>query len=174
MDQVGEIAFSQSFNDLECRAVVHLAEEESLLLEVRILRDGEVLWTRCGEKEPEDEWAFGCWDDGPGVPCFFSDIDGDGQPEMLAPVPKSDLSPRVYRIFRWDGRQLIFLRKAALMDDGAGEFVWSEPDPEKDTQIKWVDSFENDVAQVVHCRRATTSRRSLSLVPSRRGFVEAS
>lgn len=174
MNQLGEIVFSQSFDGLECQAVVRQMMEDAVLLELRILQDGALVWSRLSEELPEDDWAFGCWEDGPGLPCLFDDLDGDGLPEMLAPVPKSDLSPTVYRVFAWNGKELVLLRRESLMADGSGEFVWSTPDPEQDTQITWVDSFAQGVAQVVRCRRATTSRQTMTLVPSRRGFVEAS
>ena len=173
MDQPGEIAFSQTRDDLECRAVVASSDDEQTIYEIQILRDGEVAWSCLGTGEPEDDWAFGCWIDGPGLPCLFADIDNDGKPEMLATVPKSDLSPTVYRVFGWDEQKLHFKKRSSLVDDGTGEFVWTDCDPDEDAQLKWVDAFEGDLGLIVHQRRATLSRRTLTLVPSRRGFVAA-
>lgn len=173
MEKVGETVFAQSFGELECRAVVFAVDEDQTLLELNITEGDTVRWSRKSAELPEDDWAFGCWLDGPAFPCLFVDLDHDGKPELLVPVPKADLSPTVYRVFRWDGQQLSLIRKSALIADSSGEFVWTTPDPEQDSQIKWVDTFEDGVARVIHQRRATTSHRTMTLAPSKRGFAEA-
>ncbi len=173
MEKVGDTVFAQKFEDLECRAVVSSRDDEQTLLELSITQGDSLLWSRVSAELPEDDWAFGCWYDGPGVPCFFADLDGDKKPELMVPVPKADLDPTVYRIFRWDGEQLILLRRSALLQDKTGEFVWTAPEIDEESQIKWVDSIQGDVAQIVHRRRVTTSLRTLNLVPSKRGFAEA-
>jgi hypothetical protein len=174
MPKVGDIAFRQAWGDTECRAVVTEADNFETFARVDVLVDGELVWSSPRVELNDDDWAFGNWSDGSGVPCLFDDVDGDGRPEMLALVPKADLSPTVFRVFAWNGRELILSRKASLLRDKRGRFVWTQADPEEIAQVVWVDYFQDGQAEVVHRRRATTSRRSVKLKPVAAGFAEVS
>lgn len=95
-----------------------------------------------------DPFAFGAWFDGVGLPEWFGDLDGDQQPELLAAVPKADVSPTRFRVFRWTGSELNHLRTAALVRREDGVFAWN-PEPSLSDGLSWIETFkENAQAEV--------------------------
>lgn len=170
--KVGDKPFSAVWKDVECRVEVIQAEGFETLARLDVLVDGTLQWSSPKSTNPQDDWAFGDWSDGSGMPCLFDDIDGDGRPEVVAMVPKADLSPTVFRVFRWNGHELSLLRKGSLIRNDRETFVWTEQAPEEITQVAWIDYFEGGQAEIVHHRRATVSRRTSVVKPAKNGFVE--
>lgn len=171
LPKVGDVVFDKAWGETSCQAELIEVEDLESYARVRILESGAVRWESPRVESNDEDLSFGTWYDGNGLPCVFEDIDGDGRPEMLASVPKADLTPTVFRVFRWDGQSMTLLRREALLRDESGAFVWSELDPDDEDQRVWIDYFENDVAHVVHRRRATVSRSTLQVKPSAKGFV---
>jgi|GEM_PF-1462680 len=109
-------------------------------------KDGKLLWQSPKSDNSDDPYAFGSWDFGESLPEVLADIDGDGQAEMLAPAPASDVSPVYYRIFGWNGHRLIPRRPAVLMcsREKRYRFVWVNPYPGGGTEGCWVSSLHPD------------------------------
>ena len=170
--KVGDVAFDQIWRGTACQAVLVEVDEVESYAQVTISRNDSVLWSSPKVELNDHDFAFGSWYDGNGLPNLFDDIDGDGHPELLASVPKGDLTPTVFRVFRWDGQTLSLLRKSSLLRDGNGDFVWTEVDPQDESQMTWIDYFEDGLAQVVRRRRATISRSTVMVKAVPRGFVE--
>jgi hypothetical protein len=170
--KVGDLAFGQVWRDSTCQALLVEVDDVESYAQVTISQNGSVLWSSPKVEFHDHDFAFGTWYDGNGLPFLFDDIDGDGQPELLATVPKGDLTPTVFRVFRWDGQTLSLLRKSSLLRDHNGDFVWTEVDPQDESQLIWIDYFEDGLAQVVHRRRATISRSTVMVKAVPRGFVE--
>lgn len=170
--QLGEVVFDQSHGEIRCHAVVRSAEDWEHRADVILSSPAGQLWTSA--QRPQEEYAFGVWAEGSGLPCLFTDVDGDGHTELLAPLPKSDLSPTVFRLFRWypDTRELTLLRQASLLRDPHGVFRWEEFDPDDPGQVVWVDLFENGQALIVHRRKATVSHRYAGYQWSAQGLQE--
>ena len=173
LPKLGDIAFAQTWRGIECQAVVDAVEAGECYAQLRLIEEGKLLWSSPKVESHEDDMAFGAWNDGSGAPCLFDDIDGDGRPEVLAYFPKGDLTPTVYRVFRWDGQQLRLVKKSSLVRNESGAFVWTEVDLEDTSPMAWIDYFDQGLAQVVHRRRATFSHSSLLLKPNAAGFAEA-
>jgi len=103
-------------------------------------KDGRLLWQSPVSRNSDDPYAFGSWDFGESLPEVLADIDGDGQAELLAPAPSSDVSPVYYRIFGWNGHRLVPRRPAVLMcsREEPNRLVWVNPYPGDGTQGCWV------------------------------------
>jgi len=123
-------------------------------------KDGRLLWQSPVSMNSDDPYAFGSWDFGESLPEVLADIDGDGQAELLAPAPTSDVSPVYYRIFGWNGHRLIPRRPAVLMCSRRerDRFVWVNPYPGDGTEGCWVSSLH----PVDSSREAVAELTSLS------------
>ena len=106
--------------------------------------NGQLLWQGPKVEDTENPYIFGRWDFGESMPEALIDIDNDGQAELLAPSPTSDVSPIYYRIFSWNGRRLVNRRPAVLMRSkkDLNHFIWVNPYPGDGTQGSWVSSLE--------------------------------
>jgi hypothetical protein len=173
LPKVGDVVFDRVWNQTACRAVLSEVDGLDCYAQVQIIENGAAVWSSPKVDVNTNELAFGTWVDGSALPCLFDDIDGDGHPEMLAAMPKADLSPTVFRVFRWDGHSLTIVRKSSLSRNENDDFVWADADPEQEGQLVWIDDFDNGQAQIVHRRRATISRRALVVKPVAGGFTEA-
>lgn len=174
LPKVGDLVFSQSWRDLTCQAVLVEVEELESYAQVSILKDGVTLWASPRVATNDLELSFGTWADGNGLPILFDDIDSDGQVELIAMVPKADMTPTRYRLFRWDGQRPVLLRTASLVRDENAAFRWTEVDPEDESPMIWIDYFESGLAYLVQRRRATFTRSSVAVKPTASGFLEAS
>jgi hypothetical protein len=172
LPKIGDVAFEQAWGDLVCQAVLVEVEELESYAQGRILQNGTARWSSPRVETNDGDLSFGTWADGNGLPVLFDDIDGDGQVEMVAMVPKADMTPTRYRIFRWDGHSLMLLRRASLVRQEGGEFRWTEVDPEDESPKIWVDYFEGHTAHLVQRRRATYSRSSMQVKSFPDGFLE--
>ena len=169
---VGDVVFDKAWGDASCQALLTEVEDLESYAQVRILEGGALRWSSPRVESNDQELSFGTWYDGNGLPCVFEDIDGDGHPEILASIPKADLTPTVFRVFRWDGQSLSLVRRSSLVHQDKGAFCWTEDEPDDDQSCAWIDYFEDGVAHVVHRRRATVTRRTVPVKPSAKGFVE--
>lgn len=174
LPEVGQIDFSQTCGETECRAVLIEVDEYQSYARVEILESGQVVWSSPPVDRNDHDLAFGTWYDGNGLPCWFGDIDGDGKIEMLASVPKADMTPTRFRVFRWSDGELTLLRKEALLWTDADNFAWSDFDPDDEGPLAWIDFFQDGEAHIVHRRRATVTRRTALLEPNRAGFSASS
>jgi len=103
---------------------------------------------------------------------FWGDIDADGKPELLAPLPKGDLSPPLFRIFRWTGEDLLFLKKRALLAVGDGKFEWATLG-EESVEADWIESFPNGKAEVLSLREGHLKRELIDFQPGKDGIQKA-
>lgn len=173
--KVGDLVFEGRWRDTICQARLIEVDEMESYAQLSLIDDGTIVWSSPKVDRNDHELAFGTWYEGNGLPLSFDDIDGDGFPELLAPVPKADLTPTEFRVFRWDGHQLQLVRKAALVrsDEDSDGFSWTEVDPEEFGPLVWIDDLEGAIAHVVHRRRATVTRRTLSVAATPTGFAAA-
>jgi len=119
--------------------------------------DGTLLWHSPPSESIDDPYAFGSWDFGESLPEVLIDIDGDGQAELLAPAPASDVSPVFYRIFGYNGRALVARRPGVLLRSRRNpqRFIWVNPVPKDRPVQTWVSRLEpggspmEAIAQVV-------------------------
>ncbi len=132
-------------------------------------KDGKLLWQSPKSDNSDDPYAFGSWDFGESLPEVLADIDGDGQAELLAPVPASDVSPVYYRIFGWNGHRLVPRRPAVLMcsREETNRFIWVNPYPGDGTEGCWVSSLH----PVDSNREAVAELTSLSPEGAKMGRV---
>ena len=68
--------------------------------------------------------------------------------ELIAPLPKGDLSPQLFRIYRWTGDDLLYLKKRCLIQSSSGNYVWSSRGGEFE-EGSWVETFEDGKAEIV-------------------------
>lgn len=144
---LGETVFEQSWKGYSARAQVTKLDEDEYWVCVEISSGGQPLWSSPALEDNHHPFAFGAWFDGIGLPEWFSDVDGDGQPELLAPVLKADLSPTIFRLFRWDGNQLRHIRNASLLWDGGESLRWAPPGG-LEVGMGWLDYFDKGVGHL--------------------------
>lgn len=100
-----------------------------------------LLWEGPATADPENPLVFGSWHFGISLPEVAADIDGDGNIELLAPAPVSDVSPVWFRILRWTNGRFSPVRQAVLLEspNQPGTFPWSQSKANGGT---WISSFE--------------------------------
>jgi len=101
--------------------------------------EGKRLWEGPRVTDSENPLMFGVWEMGESLPELVADIDDDGQWELVAPAPRSDVSPTFFRVFRWKNNSFVPARCAALMENAAekGLFTWTM---EMSGEGTWVDA----------------------------------
>lgn len=164
MLEVGEVVFEGESDGVKVRATVTEVVEMGGVVTVEI---GD--WSSTPSEDPEDPNGFGLWFEGEGVPQWFGDLDGDGHPELIAPVPQADIGPTTFRVFRWTGSALEFLRKGAVFRDVSGKFVWVE-EPMFFEDVAWVESLGQE-AEVCSFIGQELLRKSAELEIVLKGFV---
>lgn len=168
--KVGDSVFASNWEGLELTATVVKVEDEEFWVEVSLAGTHAAKEWEAGEVSSNfDTFAFGAWNEGPGLPIWWGDLDGDGKPELLAPCPKGDLSPPLFRIFRWTGDDLLFLQKRMLVSDDAEEFVWAKLDDDEASSI-WIESFSGDRAEVLTLGASELRRDFITVEPTLDGF----
>ena len=172
--EIGDVVFQGEFEELSLIARVSQVENDEFwaTLELKGSPAAEG-WQADSVNDNFDVFAFGIWMDGPGLPVWWGDLDLDGKPELLAPLPKGDLSPTVFRIFRWTGEDLLFLKKRVLIEDAKGHFQWTPPGDEAE-EATWVETFVQGRAEVFSSKGGKLSRELLDLAPSKTGFQQVS
>lgn len=171
LPKLGDEVFSATWNDLTASCVVATFDEEGYYCQLVISDSSGPLWKSEPATDPFESTAFGSWFDGCGIPEWFGDLDNDGKPELLAPVPKGDLSPTIYRTFRWTGGEMLFLRKRALLEDEQVEesFVWGQISDEY-TDGVWIEHFNDGRGEVVSMLEGVVRSKKIRLKPSANGF----
>lgn len=147
LPKLGETVFEQSWKAYSVQAKVTRLEEDEYWVCVELQSGGQTLWSSPPVDDNHNLLAFGAWFDGIGLPEWFSDVDGDGQPELLAPFLKADLSPTIFRVFRWDGNQFKHARNASLVWDG-GELVRWAPPGGLEIGVGWLDYFDKGIGHL--------------------------
>jgi hypothetical protein len=168
--KVGDTVFSAQDGDISVTAKVTRFEDDEYWAELQFMGTHSAEeWHANTVNDNFDVFAFGVWMDGPGLPVWWGDIDGDGKPELLAPLPKGDLSPPIFRIFRWTGEDLLFLKKRALVSAGKGTFAWAQLGDEA-VETDWVESFENGRAEVLSLKDGHLERELIDFKPTKEGI----
>lgn len=151
-------------------AIVRESSEHGYFASLTVRENNDSKWHSEECRDPSETFAFGSWFDGSGLPVFWGDIDQDGKPELLAPLPKADLSPTVYRIFRWTGEELLFLKKRCLVGVDDNRFHWTAPEVTPD-ECTWIDHFyQNRNVEVVKLTSSDVSRGNVTVEPTKDGF----
>ncbi|HIB67215.1 MAG TPA: hypothetical protein EYO33_19435 [Phycisphaerales bacterium] len=145
---VGEVVFQASEAGLELTATVSKRTDEGFFATLAVSQESGKVWESEDVNDPFDTFAFGVWFDGAGLPVLWRDIDGDGKIELIAPLPKGDLSPQLFRIYRWTGDDLLYLKKRCLIQSSSGNYVWSSRGGEFE-EGSWVETFEDGKAEIV-------------------------
>lgn len=88
--------------------------------------DGTLLWEGPKEKAEANPYVFSSLDTGVSMPELLIDFDHDGNIEMLAPEPQSDVRPTYFRKLRWRETYFEPLLSNALMrqSPGSDRFIW--------------------------------------------------
>jgi hypothetical protein len=78
----------------------------------------KIIWFSSVTKDTSHEFAFGNWNMGESMPQITGDIDGDGAIELVVPAARSDVSPPLFRIFRWENKSFVFKFSKVLAGPG--------------------------------------------------------
>lgn len=155
--KIGDTVFIATQDGLTARAAVNKITDEGYYAILSVEDESGAIWESEEAGDPFDTFAFGVWFDGSGLPVLWLDIDGDGKLELLAPLPKGDLSPPLFRIYRWTGDSLLYLKKRALTKSSSGNFVWSSISGDF-VEGSWVDSFNKGKAEIVTLKNDDVSQ----------------
>lgn len=99
-----------------------------------------VLWTGPMEKSLENSYVYFKSHFGSSLPQLLMDIDNDGQMELLAPEPQSDVSVTFFRRLRWKNEAFRALASSALLwkDETKPVLTWQDEEASYGT---WVSKF---------------------------------
>lgn len=172
--KVGDVVFQAEHNGISVLARVSKVESDEYWAELEFSGNPEAeKWKAEVTSDSMDVYAFGVWMDGSGLPVYFGDIDGNGKPELLATVPKGDLSPTTFRIFRWTGDNLLFVKKRSLVSLD-GEFHWVQL-KEETSAGPWIERFEPDGrAEILALNGEDLQRETVAVEPTAQGFRRVS
>lgn len=101
----------------------------------------KTIWSSPVTKDPTLQFAFGNWNMGESMPQIAGDIDGDGAVELVVPAARSDVSPPLFRIFRWEKQSFIFKFSKALAGPGkeGGKVSWTATPGKSDFWVEeWI------------------------------------
>lgn len=171
--KVGDVVFTSESGGVVAEAVVSRHTDEGYFAKVVVKKGGEMLWESGYASDPGESFAFGAFFDGVSLPAMWQDIDNDGKPELLAPMGKGDISPTIFRIFRWTGEELHFVKRRCLIKHSDAEYRWMSFD---DTPLEcvWVDFLDRDgKADIVGVDDSGVKRESFMLKPTAEGFQVA-
>lgn len=174
--KVGDIVFTAERDGVVAEASVSRVVDEGFFAEVSIKKGGEVLWESGYVAESHETFAFGTWFDGSGLPVIWSDIDEDGKLELVAPTPKGDLSPTVFRVYRWTGEELVFVKRRSLIQNEQGTgFRWASWDEIPDECV-WLDSVDRsgEAERVSLGNSGTVTRDKIQVELAESGFKVSS
>lgn len=167
--KVGDIVFDQPWQESALKAVITKVDDEGFWTELRFQAGEATVWTSPAVEHNLLPFAFGAWFDGVGLPEWFGDVDNDDSPELLAPIPKADIAPTVFRVFRWNGTELALLGISTLIQQEPGQFRWAAP-TEFEGDLTWVDGFENGNARISSYQDEQLNTSHAELVPVKSGF----
>ncbi len=116
--------------------------------QLRVLNgQGKPIWEAPKTKNVGQPFAFGSWPYGVTGIEWLGDIDGDKKIELLAPRPISDVSPKTYLRYRWNGKAFISLGPKMLLESpiGSGRFLWKDPvEWDGSSALSWVMTLSGD------------------------------
>lgn len=139
--KLGDVVFTAECDGVVAEAIVSRLTEEGYFADLTVKKGGEVLWTSGYVSDPSETFAFGVWFEGQGLPVLWHDVDNDSKTELVAPSPKGDISPTVFRIFRWTGDELVFVKRRCLILESEGSYRWTSWDDIPDECV-WIDSVD--------------------------------
>jgi len=111
--------------------------------------DGSLLWKGPKEKDESNPYIFSYLDTGFSLPVLLEDIDNDGNMELLAPEPQSDVRPTYYRKLRWSGTYFEPLLSSALMlsSTDLNRFIWKVTQKSDGTWISKLAPYRSGLAK---------------------------
>jgi hypothetical protein len=106
---------------------------------------GKALWQGPVPKDFGDRAAFVSGPAGTTHLQVAGDLDGDGKGEVVAQEMQSDVRVPHFRVLRWNGRGLAFVRSQGLVETPprSGHFVWVV---DQTPRSRWVGEFKRIVA----------------------------
>ena len=113
---------------------------------------GKAIWEGPKATQTDQPFAFGSWPYGVSGLEWLGDIDGDKKIELLAPRPISDVSPKTYHRYRWNGKAFVSLGPKMLLESpiGSGRFLWKDPvEWDGSSPLSWVMTLSGDPKQKV-------------------------
>lgn len=101
----------------------------------------ELIWSGPENDKTIDPYVFGSWDYGSSIPELIGDIDSDGNIELVAPEPVSDVRPVKFKIFRWDQKAFRFLFCKSLVENprSSAKYPWCET---MQYSGRWISEFK--------------------------------
>ncbi len=171
----GELLFSQDCGDLTAVAIARSVDDYGVWTEVVIKQGGAIRWSSPKTEDPEDALAFGVWFDGPALPQWFGE-DLEGRVVLLAPRPKSDISPPIFRFLLFESNTVTLLDEGAYLAE-PGSLVFSlvaSSDLEGlDKAGRWLETFDVDKVSVTIVKdNSLPSRETASLKTVSRKCIE--
>lgn len=105
-------------------------------------KSGRVIWRGPEITDTSDPKLVGSLLWGESEIQTIADIDGDGKLELMVAVPRSDLRPAVYSIWRWNGKAFEYLRKKCLISaQNENVLPWKDLPQNYGDNVHWVDKF---------------------------------
>lgn len=89
--------------------------------------------------DPKKLW-LGSWHFGMSSVSLVQDLNQDGQIDLLAVVPQSDVRPVSWRFFSWMGQGFVFVESGYLLESQPGVFDWTAEVQDRQT---WVHQLTN-------------------------------
>ena len=126
---------------------------EGYLGQLKVLDgQGKLIWQGPKVQNVGQPFAFGSWPYGVTNIEWLGDIDGDKKIELLSPRPISDVSPKTYQRYRWNGKAFASLGPKMLLESpiGSGRFLWKDPvEWDGVSPLSWVITLSGDPKQTV-------------------------
>lgn len=146
----GELLFSQVCGEFSVSARAASGDEYGVWAEVEISQADQICWSSPKTHQPEDALAFGVWFDGPALPQWFGQ-DVEARLVLLAPRPKSDISPPVFRYLLFETGTLECLAEGAYLAEEQSmvfSFVPGSDLESLDKAVRWIERVEGDKVTV--------------------------
>lgn len=123
-----------------------VAKDEGTFMRLMVYnhRD-ELIWQTPNLTDPTNKRTFGAYDWGICDIQALCDIDKDGYMDLIGTMPRSDVRPAYFRVWKWDGDKFVYQFTSYLVEKGKGSeiFAWSKKDWDGISDIRWVDGLDN-------------------------------